>query len=303
MPVMTASYPGAVATFSQKYDFTDVIFAAHINALQLEVAAIQSTLGTNPHGVESSVRARLESIEGGLATLQSYFDGSGHIPEASVTGLAADLAGLNADIVGLNTALGLRLLASNNLSDLTNKPQAITNLGAAAAVHSHAYVDLTSAQNVGGVKTFTDGLKAASGKGMASFTVDFGGDGGTRPASTSYSKTLSGSSSLIDATFMAPPSGRVVQILFARVGPASGAQGFFSTRTRVNPNGAIAADYDDNSAVYSNNTGGSVSAAGYRSVSGLTPGTTYRLEGAFKSLGGNTWFDSFGVIVLPSLAT
>lgn len=302
MPVMVASYPGAVATFSTKYDFTDVIFAAHINALQMEVTAIQQTLGTNPHGVDTSVRTRLESIEGGLATLQSYFDGSGHIPESSVTNLASDLAAINASIGSLNAALAARLLASNNLSDLTNKPLAVTNLGAAAAAHGHSnYVDLTTAQNVSGVKTFIDGLKASSGAGLRTLTADFGGDGGTRPTSTSYSKTLSGSSSLIDTTFVAPPSGRIVQILFARIGPASGATGYFSTRTRVNPTGTIVADYDDNTAVLSGNTGGTASYAAYRSIAGLVAGTTYRIEGAFKSPGGNSWFDSFGVVLLPSV--
>lgn len=303
MPVMVASYPTAVASFSTKFDFTDVVFAAHINALQLEVVAIQSVLGLNPQGVSPTMRGRLESIEASLTTVLGYFDGSGHIPESSVTNLVTDLANLTTQITALNTALGLRLLASNNLSDLANAGTARTNLGAAATVHSHTgYVDLTTDQTAAGIKTFSDGLRAGNGTGLATFTADFGGDGGTRPNSTAYSKTLTGSASLIDTTFKAPPSGRIVQILFARISPDASTSGHYSSRTRINPTGTIVADYDDNTAVFSNNPG-QTSLAGYRSIGGLVAGTTYRVEGAFKSTGGNTWFDSFGIIIIPSLAT
>jgi hypothetical protein len=304
MPVMVASYPTAVASFSTKFDFTDVVFAAHINALQLEVVAIQSVLGLNPQGVSPTMRGRLESIEASLTTVLGYFDGSGHIPESSVTNLVADLANLTAQITAVNTALGLRLLASNNLSDLPNAGTARTNLGAAATVHSHTgYVDLTTTQSVGGVKTFTDGIEVSGGNGLATYSADFGGDGGSRANSTAYSKTLVGSASVIDTTFTAPPSGRILQILFARMSSGGTANGYFSTRTRVNPAGTIKADYDDNTAVFqSSNVAGQTSLAGYRTISGLIPGTVYRVEGAFKSVGGTTVFDSFGVAIFPSLA-
>lgn len=304
MPVMVASYPTAIASFSQKYDFTDVIFAAHVNALQLEVVAIQSVLGLNPQGVSTTMRARLEAIEDGLSTVAGYFDGSGHLPEGSVTNLTADLSNIASQIAGLGAAVGLRLLASNNLSDVPNKPAALGNLGGATAGHGHAnYVDLTTAQNVGGVKTFLDGIEVAAGKGLATYSADFGGDAGSRPNSSVYSKTLAGSASVIDTTFTAPPSGRVLQILFSRMSSGGTADGYFSTRTRVNPTGTIKADYDDARAVFqSSNIAGQSSLSAYRAVSGLTPGTVYRVEGAFKSIGGTTVFDSFGVAIFPSLA-
>ena len=43
---MTAYYPGLVKTFTNKVDFTDTILAQHVNALQDEVTAIESNLGT-----------------------------------------------------------------------------------------------------------------------------------------------------------------------------------------------------------------------------------------------------------------
>jgi hypothetical protein len=94
-----------------------------------------------------------------------------------------------------------------------------------------------------------------------------------------------------------------MQILFARISSGGTANGFFSTRTRINPAGTIIADYDDNHAVFqSSNISGSSSLAAYRAISGLTPGTVYRVEGAFKSTGGTSTFDSFGVALFPSLA-
>lgn len=44
---MTASYPASVKSFTTKVDFTDSVLAAHVNALQLEVVALQVELGTD----------------------------------------------------------------------------------------------------------------------------------------------------------------------------------------------------------------------------------------------------------------
>ena len=43
---MTALYPGAVKTFTNRVDFTDTILAAHVNDLQNEVNALEANLGT-----------------------------------------------------------------------------------------------------------------------------------------------------------------------------------------------------------------------------------------------------------------
>lgn len=43
-----ASYPDSIKNFgTDRVNFTDVIFAEHVNTLRAEVVAIESTLGTN----------------------------------------------------------------------------------------------------------------------------------------------------------------------------------------------------------------------------------------------------------------
>ena len=43
---MTASYPSTVKSFTTKVDFSDTVFAAHVNDLQDEVNSVQANLGT-----------------------------------------------------------------------------------------------------------------------------------------------------------------------------------------------------------------------------------------------------------------
>jgi hypothetical protein len=45
---MPASYPSGVKGFTTKVDFTDLVLADHVNALQDEVRALQATIGTDP---------------------------------------------------------------------------------------------------------------------------------------------------------------------------------------------------------------------------------------------------------------
>jgi len=74
-----ASFPGAVASFTTKSDTTDVIYAAHINALQDEIVAIQNTIGNSSLKTSSwtstpfaqtstwtTLNDRLNNIEHGL---------------------------------------------------------------------------------------------------------------------------------------------------------------------------------------------------------------------------------------------
>jgi len=44
---MTAQYPSAIRAFSTKVDFTDVIYADHVNSLQDEVNSIETNVGTS----------------------------------------------------------------------------------------------------------------------------------------------------------------------------------------------------------------------------------------------------------------
>ena len=43
---MTALYPSSVKSFTTKVDFTDTVLAEHVNSLQDEVKALESTIGT-----------------------------------------------------------------------------------------------------------------------------------------------------------------------------------------------------------------------------------------------------------------
>lgn len=80
---MTAVYPVAVRNFVQHDDYVEIVDASHVNDLQYEVAAIESTLGVNPQifapaGSKSTnyktVGARLDSHENQLATQLGYIN-------------------------------------------------------------------------------------------------------------------------------------------------------------------------------------------------------------------------------------
>lgn len=107
MPVLvSAAYPSQLATFSEKFDLIDVVFADHINALQREVAAVQATLGTLPSGLAvNTVRERLDNIESSVLDISSHFDTGGTFPQTAITGLPAALSGLTSQITGLSAAL------------------------------------------------------------------------------------------------------------------------------------------------------------------------------------------------------
>ena len=74
---MPALFPGAVRIFTAKVDLIDTVMAAHVNLLQDEVTAVQTTVGTgilnstwagsygNP-STHTSLAARLENAEAGI---------------------------------------------------------------------------------------------------------------------------------------------------------------------------------------------------------------------------------------------
>lgn len=134
---MSAIYPGNVAVFSTKVDLQDTVFAAHVNALQDEVTATQTVLGTgvlsstwssqysNPTS-HSSLANRLLNIEGGLRTLENSrlslsggtLTGSisgtsaaftGSVSAGSLTGSGAQISGLNATNISSGTLNSARL--------------------------------------------------------------------------------------------------------------------------------------------------------------------------------------------------
>lgn len=56
---MAASYPGAIKSFTTKTNKVDLVDAAHINDLQLEVSAIETELGADVAGSETDLKTRL----------------------------------------------------------------------------------------------------------------------------------------------------------------------------------------------------------------------------------------------------
>lgn len=79
---MPATFPNAVRVYTTKTDLVDTVLAEHVNLLQDEVTAVQSTLGTgllastwagtytNP-STHLTVAARLINIEAGLTSLDT----------------------------------------------------------------------------------------------------------------------------------------------------------------------------------------------------------------------------------------
>ncbi len=67
--MMAADYPNAIKTFTVKQDGVDDVMADHVNALQYEITAIETELGTNPKGDKADVKTRLDAIENSIDDL------------------------------------------------------------------------------------------------------------------------------------------------------------------------------------------------------------------------------------------
>lgn len=66
-----ASFPTSIKVFgppAHQTDYTDIIWAAHVNEIRDEIIAIESTLGANVEGSFSTVLARILNIEAGGST-------------------------------------------------------------------------------------------------------------------------------------------------------------------------------------------------------------------------------------------
>lgn len=105
MPVVTAAYPQQVPTFTDKFDLVDVVFAEHINALQREVAALATAVGTLPAGAATTVRERMEAVEASVADINSRFSATKTFPQSAVDGLTSALSTLQNQISGLQTSI------------------------------------------------------------------------------------------------------------------------------------------------------------------------------------------------------
>lgn len=80
-----ATYPGTVKVFTTKADQVDTLLAAHVNVLQDEVTAIETTLGTNPQGNVATVALRLSALETGSVSLTADNAVSGNKTFAGLT--------------------------------------------------------------------------------------------------------------------------------------------------------------------------------------------------------------------------
>jgi hypothetical protein len=125
---MTATFPSSVRNFTAKVDIQDTILADHVNSLQDEVRAVETTIGTTPltsvytgsfvqTATWSSLSARLANIEYGLV---------------SGTGSATSYVTLNggSTITAGSGLIGLTLQpASGNLSNVINTKNSSGTIG------------------------------------------------------------------------------------------------------------------------------------------------------------------------------
>lgn len=68
---MTASYPGSVKTFTTHVNVTEIIDAGHPNALQEEVAAIETVIGTSPSVATAATAAGWANTATDYGTINS----------------------------------------------------------------------------------------------------------------------------------------------------------------------------------------------------------------------------------------
>ena len=126
---MPAIFPGSVRVFTTKVDLVDTVMASHVNLLQEEVTAVQTTLGTS---LLSS------TWSGAYTNTTSHINLSTRLIniEAGVKSANTTLAGISGAVVGTTdsqTLTGKTISGSNNT--ITNVAQAsVTNLGADLAL-------------------------------------------------------------------------------------------------------------------------------------------------------------------------
>lgn len=112
---MAAVFPTGIAPLSAKTDLVDTVLAAHVNALQEEVVALETALGsgtlvsswagtfTTP-GTHATVTARLTNIEAGISSNVSGIATKAPIASPTFTGVpAAPTAAVDTDTTQLAT--------------------------------------------------------------------------------------------------------------------------------------------------------------------------------------------------------
>jgi hypothetical protein len=125
---MTATFPSSVRNFTAKVDIQDTILADHVNSLQDEVRAVETTIGTSPltsvytgsfvqTSTWTSLSARLANIEYGLV------NGAGS--SAAYVGLSG-----GSTVTAANGSIGLTLQpVTGNLSNIINTKSSAGTIG------------------------------------------------------------------------------------------------------------------------------------------------------------------------------
>ena len=76
-----AVYPTSLATFTVKTNKVDVVNDDHVNYMQNEVVALQTYIGTNPHGNRGNLTSRLATL---MATNGALAQSSGAFPTGTL---------------------------------------------------------------------------------------------------------------------------------------------------------------------------------------------------------------------------
>lgn len=125
---MTATFPSSVRNFTAKVDIQDTILADHVNSLQDEVRAVETTIGTSPltsvytgafaqTATWPTLSARLANIEYGLV---------------NGTGAGTAYVGLNggSTVTAASGLIGITLqTVSGNLNNILNTKNSAGTIG------------------------------------------------------------------------------------------------------------------------------------------------------------------------------
>lgn len=148
---MPAIYPGSVRVFTPKVDLVDTVMASHVNLLQDEMTAVQTTLGTgilssswlgtfSQAASHASVGARLANIESGLRATTGVHGLTGTVVGTSDTQTLTNktLSGASNTLSNIAqssvTGLVTDLSAKASSTDLTTHTSATAAHGATGAV-------------------------------------------------------------------------------------------------------------------------------------------------------------------------
>lgn len=150
---MAAIYPGSVRIFSTKVDLVDTVMASHVNLLQDEVTAVQTTLGTGilasswsgsfaQTSTHTNLASRLVNIEAGLKSATGV-----HSLGGSVVGTSDTQTLTNKTISGSSNTLSN--VPQSAISGLSASLDAKANLSGATFTGNVTVVSPTAAGSIG----------------------------------------------------------------------------------------------------------------------------------------------------------